>query len=75
MCAAYFWNASATWIANSRVGASTSTCGACCAGSSRAIAGSANAAVLPVPVWAWPRTSRPASSGGMVAAWIGEGDS
>ena len=30
-------------------------------------------AVLPVPVWAWPSTSRPASSGGMVAAWIGLG--
>ena len=27
--------------------------------------GSANAAVLPVPVAAWPRTSLPASSGGM----------
>ena len=37
--------------------------------------GSANAAVLPVPVCAWPSTSRPASSGGIVAAWIGEGDS
>lgn len=33
----------------------------------------AKAAVLPVPVWANPTTSRPAISGGMVAAWIGEG--
>ena len=37
--------------------------------------GSANAAVLPVPVCARPTTSRPAISGGMVAAWIGEGAS
>ena len=72
---AYFWNASATWIASSRVGASTSACGLNCFGSIRARIGSAKAAVLPVPVWAWPSTSRPASSGGMVAAWIGEGDS
>jgi hypothetical protein len=35
--------------------------------------GSANAAVLPVPVWAWPSTSRPSSIAGMVAAWIGDG--
>ena len=35
--------------------------------------GTANAAVLPVPVCARPTTSLPASSGGMVAAWIGEG--
>ena len=41
--------------------------------SSRERIGSANAAVLPVPVCARPTTSRPASSGGMVAAWIGEG--
>jgi hypothetical protein len=37
--------------------------------------GIANAAVLPVPVWARPTTSEPASIAGMVAAWIGEGDS
>ena len=35
----------------------------------------ANAAVLPVPVCASPTTWRPSSSAGMVAAWIGEGDS
>jgi hypothetical protein len=72
---AYFWNASATWIASSRVGASTSACGARPAARACARIGSANAAVLPVPVWAWPSTSRFASSGGMVAAWIGDGDS
>jgi hypothetical protein len=41
--------------------------------SSRCRIGSAKAAVLPVPVWASPTTSRPASSAGMVSAWIGEG--
>ena len=35
--------------------------------------GSANAAVLPVPVCAMPTTSRPPRSVGMVAAWIAEG--
>ena len=38
-------------------------------------AGKAKAAVLPVPVCAWPSMSAPDSSTGMVAAWIGEGDS
>ena len=38
-------------------------------------AGRANAAVLPVPVAAWPSTSRPASSGGMASRWIGVGSS
>ncbi len=37
--------------------------------------GNAKAAVLPVPVWAWPSTSAPPSSAGMVCAWMGEGDS
>ena len=30
-----------------------------------------NAAVLPVPVCAWPATSRPASAIGSVCAWMG----
>jgi hypothetical protein len=62
-------------MANSRVGASTSACGLPARISMRDRIGSANAAVLPVPVCAWPSTSRPSSSGGIVAAWIGEGDS
>jgi hypothetical protein len=33
--------------------------------------GSVKAAVLPVPVWAAPITSRPASTMGMALAWIG----
>ncbi len=35
--------------------------------------GSTKAAVLPVPVWAAARTSRPASTSGMAAAWTGVG--
>src|SRR5688572_18442349 len=37
--------------------------------------GSANAAVLPVPVAACPSTSRPASIGGMARRWMGVGSS
>ena len=29
------------------------------------------ASVLPVPVWAWPATSRPARVTGKVIAWMG----
>ena len=43
--------------------------------SSRCRIGSANAAVLPVPVAAWPSRSRPASSGGIASRWIGVGSS
>ena len=48
-------------------------CGFFCLRSMRERIGTANAAVLPVPVWARPTTWRPSSSGGIVAAWIGEG--
>ncbi len=37
--------------------------------------GSANAAVLPVPVGASASRSRPASSGGIASCWIGVGSS
>ena len=73
MWAAYFSNASQTCSASSRVGASTSACGDFCFRSRRDRIGSANAAVLPVPVCASPTTSRPPSRVGMVAAWIGDG--
>jgi hypothetical protein len=33
--------------------------------------GSENAAVLPVPVWAAPMTSRPSRTIGIAFAWIG----
>jgi hypothetical protein len=35
--------------------------------------GSVKAAVLPVPVWAMPSTSRRASTCGIACAWIGVG--
>src|ERR1700733_5115145 len=35
--------------------------------------GRAKANVLPEPVGAWPKTSRPESASGTVAAWIGSG--
>jgi hypothetical protein len=35
--------------------------------------GSRNAAVLPVPVWARPMTSRPSMTGGMASVWMGVG--
>src|SRR5262249_23103256 len=35
--------------------------------------GKRKAAVLPVPVWAWPMTSRPERTSGIRAAWIGVG--
>jgi hypothetical protein len=37
--------------------------------------GSANAAVLPVPVPAWDRMSRPSSSSGIDSRWTGVGSS
>ena len=39
--------------------------------SMRCKSGSENAAVLPVPVWAAPITSRPVSTTGMACAWMG----
>jgi len=62
--------ASATWIASSRVGARTRACTRESAASTAARRGRPKAAVLPVPVWATPVMSRPASSGGIAAAWM-----
>ena len=69
----------ATWSASSRVGASTSARTGWRAGETLAVSwrsmrcssGMENAAVLPVPVWAAPITSRPSSTSGMALAWIG----
>ena len=47
----------------------------CARRSSRWRIGSANAAVLPVPVAACPSRSRPSSSGGIASRWIGVGSS
>src|SRR5215212_5492219 len=35
--------------------------------------GRPKAAVLPVPVWAWPMMSRPCRRAGIVCSWIGVG--
>ena len=65
----------ATCTASSRVGASTSPWVARDLGSTRSTSGRAKAAVLPVPVCAWPIRSRPASRRGTARAWIGVGAS
>ena len=36
------------------------------------MAGMANAAVLPEPVWDWPTTSLPVISTGIASAWMGD---
>ena len=64
------------WATSSRVGATTRARGprGAWAGlfwSSRAKIVIRKAAVLPVPVWACPATSRPARAIGRVLAWIG----
>ncbi len=73
---AYFSKFSATCAASSRVGQSTRLRGI----RARArpllrcvIIGRTNAAVLPVPVWAMPSTSRPSSADGIAWIWMGVG--
>ena len=65
----------ATWSASSRVGAMTRDLGIRALerpATRRSIIGRVKAAaVLPVPVWAMPRTSRPARTIGMAWAWMG----
>ena len=60
-----------TWTASSRVGQRTSACSVSLLGSRRSTMGIPKAAVLPLPVWAWPITSLPSSAGGMAPVWIG----
>ncbi len=70
-------SASVTCIASSRVGTRIrprGRRGVLTRPSSRAISGRPKASVLPEPVAARPRTSRPATMSGMTAAWIGNGD-
>src|SRR4051795_1531277 len=62
-------------MASSRVGTSTSACGESPPGTIRCRSGSANAAVLPVPVAAWPTTSEFLSRAGIASRWIGVGSS
>jgi hypothetical protein len=61
----------ATWSASSRVGHSTSPCTANHAGLSLLSTPMPKAAVLPLPVLAWAIRSRPCSTAGRLAAWIG----
>src|SRR5262245_49914693 len=61
---------SATCTTSSRVGASTSACGPGRLSSFQLLKnGSRKAAVLPMPVWAWPMASMPVNAWGMKAAW------
>src|SRR5690606_42001973 len=72
---------SATWSASSRVGVNTKARTGWRAGEALVVAcairrfriGKEKAAVLPVPVWAAPMTSRPASTTGIAPARIGGG--
>ena len=74
--APYLNIASLTWTASSRVGTTTSAVGSAGApGSMVWSTGSAKAAVLPVPVAAWPTRSTPVSRIGIVSRWIGVGSS
>ena len=75
-CLPYLTKFSATCSASSRVGSRISERGM------RALArplarmssiGRVKPAVLPVPVWAQPSTSRPISTTGMACSWIGVG--
>ena len=72
--APYARRACVTWMQSSRVGVSTSAWTSSSVGSTDSSSGRPKAAVLPVPVWAWPITSRPSSSGGIACSWIGLGD-
>ena len=64
-------SSSCVWIANSRVGETTSACTWLLSVSIMFKIGNPKAAVLPVPVWAWPITSLPAKVKGIVCSWIG----
>ena len=71
-------SASATCWASSRVGdeherARVRPARARCRSASRASSGRPKASVLPEPVWARPRTSRPARASGSVRDWISNG--
>ncbi len=72
----YFSKFCATWAASSRVGSTISERGMRAFArpfARMSIIGRVKDAVLPVPVWAQPSTSRPISTVGMACAWIGVG--
>ena len=58
-------SSSPIWIDSSQVGANTSAWVCRSDSSMPSISGMPNAAVLPVPVCAWPITSRPSSNSGI----------
>src|SRR3954447_10306299 len=60
---------------SSRVGVRTTACTSSLPGSTYCSSGRPKAAVLPVPVCAWPITSWPPSSSGIAWSWIGVGSS
>ncbi len=72
-CSAYARSAWVTWMQSSRVGVITIAWVSCEVGSRYCSSGRPKAAVLPVPVCAWPITSWPPSSAGIVCSWIGVG--
>ncbi len=74
--APYLTKLSSTCAASSRVGSRISVRGMRALArplSRRESMGRTKAAVLPVPVWAMPRMSRPRSAGGIACAWMGVG--
>ena len=74
VCTARSFRSSTICAASSRVGVRTSARVVPRGLSiSRWRIGSTNAAVLPLPVMAQARTSRPARAGGTASAWIGVG--
>ena len=64
---------SSTWTHSSRVGVRTSAWTWELDGSIFSTIGMPKAAVLPVPVCAWPMRSSPRRSGGMARAWTSVG--
>src|SRR5438552_8314897 len=66
-------NSRVTWSASSRVGTTTRACGLFNAASTFSRMGIAKAAVLPVPVCALAKRSRPACRTGMARVWTGVG--
>ncbi len=72
---AYARSAWVTWMQSSRVGVSTSAWTSSSEGSTNWTMGRPKAAVLPVPVCAWPITSWPWRRCGIACSWMGLGES
>ncbi len=72
LCFASRTSSASTCTASSRVGTTTIAWNGW-ARSRRWMIGRPNAAVLPVPVRAWPMMSAPARATGIIFSWISEG--